>query len=338
MSTALAAPVRAHAIGDAISFVTPEDHAELRALERFIGRGIVRKRAEGFRLQRICPGARACRSTAPPSHIQGSRQASSIRPSTATAWKSICRSQRWRPEAFPPFGGGNGRARTAESASLHYLDSRHFLCMATLTRERTEVLSWAAGAGFFAAITAAEAGANVTLLGGVGPQFFTQESASGAPESHICEFHAETPAQIADRQAHGRFEFGKVNNDGTGIGSSDMTSPMDRHVPHERDSSRAITRSHSSERAEQRVTTASVVKACRIIGAEAGCSALQAPHRAVIAIRFTFPHRHVSRIRRCVRRRLDVVARIGAFVRLVFKFTRAIQTRSRPCPRRPWNL
>ncbi len=39
---------RANEIGDAISFVTPEDHSELRALERFIGRGIVRKRAEGF--------------------------------------------------------------------------------------------------------------------------------------------------------------------------------------------------------------------------------------------------------------------------------------------------
>src|SRR5665213_459336 len=39
---------RAHAVGDAISFVTPEDHGELRMLERFIGRGIVRKRAEGF--------------------------------------------------------------------------------------------------------------------------------------------------------------------------------------------------------------------------------------------------------------------------------------------------
>ena len=39
---------RAHAVGDAISFVTPEDHTELRAVERFIGRGIVRKRAEGF--------------------------------------------------------------------------------------------------------------------------------------------------------------------------------------------------------------------------------------------------------------------------------------------------
>src|ERR1700740_2667845 len=39
---------RAHAIGDAISFITPEDQAALRSLERFIGRGIVRKRAEGF--------------------------------------------------------------------------------------------------------------------------------------------------------------------------------------------------------------------------------------------------------------------------------------------------
>ncbi|HTH46014.1 MAG TPA: DEAD/DEAH box helicase [Candidatus Limnocylindria bacterium] len=39
---------RAHAVGDAISFVTPEDQGELRSLERFIGRGIVRKRAEGF--------------------------------------------------------------------------------------------------------------------------------------------------------------------------------------------------------------------------------------------------------------------------------------------------
>jgi ATP-dependent RNA helicase RhlE len=39
---------RAHAIGDAISFITSEDQGALRSLERFIGRGIVRKRAEGF--------------------------------------------------------------------------------------------------------------------------------------------------------------------------------------------------------------------------------------------------------------------------------------------------
>jgi len=39
---------RAHAVGDAVSFVTPEDHGELRSLERFIARGLVRKRADGF--------------------------------------------------------------------------------------------------------------------------------------------------------------------------------------------------------------------------------------------------------------------------------------------------
>jgi ATP-dependent RNA helicase RhlE len=39
---------RAHAVGDAISFITSEDMSALRSLERFIGRGIVRKKAEGF--------------------------------------------------------------------------------------------------------------------------------------------------------------------------------------------------------------------------------------------------------------------------------------------------
>src|SRR5947208_4113745 len=42
---------RALAIGEALSFATPEDHGGLRALERFIGRGLVRKRAEGFNYQ-----------------------------------------------------------------------------------------------------------------------------------------------------------------------------------------------------------------------------------------------------------------------------------------------
>jgi ATP-dependent RNA helicase RhlE len=39
---------RAHAVGDAISFVTPDDHGALRALERFIARGIPRKHAGDF--------------------------------------------------------------------------------------------------------------------------------------------------------------------------------------------------------------------------------------------------------------------------------------------------
>jgi ATP-dependent RNA helicase RhlE len=39
---------RAHAVGDAISLVTPEDRGALRSLERFIGRGIVRKKLDDF--------------------------------------------------------------------------------------------------------------------------------------------------------------------------------------------------------------------------------------------------------------------------------------------------
>ncbi len=70
---------RAQAVGDAISFVTPEDQGALRSLERFIGRGLVRKRAEGFdyaakapaepqRERRVPPNRppRAAKTAAPP--------------------------------------------------------------------------------------------------------------------------------------------------------------------------------------------------------------------------------------------------------------------------------
>jgi ATP-dependent RNA helicase RhlE len=50
---------RAHAVGDAISFVTPDDHSALRSLERFIGRGIVRKRSEGFNYLSVAPAKAA---------------------------------------------------------------------------------------------------------------------------------------------------------------------------------------------------------------------------------------------------------------------------------------
>ncbi len=46
---------RAHAVGDAISFATPDDGSSLRDLERFIGRGLVRKRAEGFNYRAPAP-------------------------------------------------------------------------------------------------------------------------------------------------------------------------------------------------------------------------------------------------------------------------------------------
>lgn len=46
---------RARAVGDAISFVTPEDQTALRSLERFIGRGIVRKRCDNFNYATSAP-------------------------------------------------------------------------------------------------------------------------------------------------------------------------------------------------------------------------------------------------------------------------------------------
>lgn len=46
---------RAQAIGDAISFVSAEEMEDLRKLERFIGRGLVRKRAEGFNYHAAAP-------------------------------------------------------------------------------------------------------------------------------------------------------------------------------------------------------------------------------------------------------------------------------------------
>ena len=46
---------RANQIGDAISFICPDEHGDLRSLERFIGRGIPRKRLEGFDYQAPAP-------------------------------------------------------------------------------------------------------------------------------------------------------------------------------------------------------------------------------------------------------------------------------------------
>jgi ATP-dependent RNA helicase RhlE len=39
---------RANAVGDALSFVCPDEHGDLRNLERFIGRGLPRRRLDGF--------------------------------------------------------------------------------------------------------------------------------------------------------------------------------------------------------------------------------------------------------------------------------------------------
>ncbi|OFW38798.1 MAG: RNA helicase [Acidobacteria bacterium RIFCSPLOWO2_12_FULL_67_14b] len=61
---------RAQAIGDAISFVTHDDHDTLRKLERFLGRGIPRKTLEGLAAnapqpQRAAPAAGSWRPRGP---------------------------------------------------------------------------------------------------------------------------------------------------------------------------------------------------------------------------------------------------------------------------------
>ena len=65
---------RAHAIGDALSFVTSEDSGALRILERFIGRGIVRKRAEGFDYNAAAPPPSALDDRDPRPRGQGRGQ------------------------------------------------------------------------------------------------------------------------------------------------------------------------------------------------------------------------------------------------------------------------
>jgi ATP-dependent RNA helicase RhlE len=86
---------RALAIGDAISFITPEDHGPLRSLERFIGRGIVRKRAEGFDYNAAGPpreergrGPRRQPASRPESKSPGRTQGDRSHPASAHARSS----------------------------------------------------------------------------------------------------------------------------------------------------------------------------------------------------------------------------------------------------------
>ncbi|MGH9220719.1 MAG: helicase-related protein, partial [Vicinamibacterales bacterium] len=85
---------RAQAIGDAISFITRDDEANLRRLERFLGRGITRRTLEGF----------IANTPHPPSHQP--REGHSAR---ATADKSRRSEQYRRPKgAWKPKGPQSG--------------------------------------------------------------------------------------------------------------------------------------------------------------------------------------------------------------------------------------
>ena len=120
---------RAHAVGDAISVITPEDHGPLRSLERFIGRGILRKRAEGFDYHAAAPSRDERRRGEPskpkkveprlpgnstrgggPSHHGGSRERTLRREVPRSPWRpspsreagDSVRETGWRPGGFAP--------------------------------------------------------------------------------------------------------------------------------------------------------------------------------------------------------------------------------------------
>ncbi|MEP6699156.1 MAG: DEAD/DEAH box helicase [Verrucomicrobiota bacterium] len=96
---------RALAIGDAISFITPEDQGPLRALERFIGRGIVRRRADGFDYNAAAP-QRDERGRGMPK-MEPKLPGNSSRGSGEPAQRNTGR----RPRGFSSSRGPRGRSR-----------------------------------------------------------------------------------------------------------------------------------------------------------------------------------------------------------------------------------
>ena len=95
---------RAQAVGDAINLITPEDQGALRSLERFIGRGLVRKRAEGFDYNAPPPPAPRSfqqeRSGPPSRSSHGNSRGPGSRPSQGQGERDGKLGQR------PRFGGG----------------------------------------------------------------------------------------------------------------------------------------------------------------------------------------------------------------------------------------
>ena len=115
---------RAHAVGDAISFVTHEDQGELRALERFIGRGIVRKKAEGFNYAQVAPQMVEDRPRHPQQRGQPRPQRSHIR--TRARRKVAGRNTAAAVRSHPASGnreGGNERPFAARPQG-HYRSFR----------------------------------------------------------------------------------------------------------------------------------------------------------------------------------------------------------------------
>jgi ATP-dependent RNA helicase RhlE len=90
---------RALAIGDAISFVTPDDRDALRSVERFIGRGVVRKRADDFNYNALPPVSPERRENRP------FPQRQSASPGNRSARPQPGDTRRNRPPGGRRFGG-----------------------------------------------------------------------------------------------------------------------------------------------------------------------------------------------------------------------------------------
>ena len=88
---------RAHAVGDALSFITSEDETALRALEKFIGRGIPRMTPEGFKPELL-------------SGLTSSRDLDENRPPRPGTFSRGSRPQ-GRSGESRSFGGGQGAPR-----------------------------------------------------------------------------------------------------------------------------------------------------------------------------------------------------------------------------------
>jgi ATP-dependent RNA helicase RhlE len=124
---------RAHAVGDALSFATPEDHSALRALERFIGRGLVRKRADGFDYQstpeprREMPNRGNELQTQQPHHREAQRhhQHTAQREQRRGQWQSDVRRPGPQPRRDTRFRqpSVHGQRSAARSASASHGDS-----------------------------------------------------------------------------------------------------------------------------------------------------------------------------------------------------------------------
>ncbi|HVT03026.1 MAG TPA: DEAD/DEAH box helicase [Thermoanaerobaculia bacterium] len=103
---------RAHAIGDAISFVTGEDEGALRQLEKFIGRGIPRKVAEGVKYEAPAPSVPREQPRRParvpsPFGARNDRRPQSSRPAN--------RGEQMRRDSIAARGQGRGAGRPGTS-------------------------------------------------------------------------------------------------------------------------------------------------------------------------------------------------------------------------------